>query len=534
MVDGGKASTFQIIVDNRNQASLQLADLIIDYPDGTRDPNNQTQALTHVRQSVGTIAAGQQVKSTASAIFYGQEGTQQTISVTLEYTLPGSNAIFQKQITANITIGSSPVSVNISAPSEAISDEPFGMDVTISNNSTGVIQNLVLQGQYPFGYSVSSSSPSAEVGGTLWRLGTLAQGASVTVHVQGSINGQDGDQRVFRFVAGTDADPTDTQVNTPFIIVPQTLTVRQPFISASIALNGQGGKTVPISGAQQVSGTITYQNNLTVPITDAQIVLTLVSPILDPNSVSSASGFYQSSNSTITWSKDQEPALASIAPGAQGTLQFMFSTLPPGQGGVAYINPVVDLNVSASGVRQGESGVPETVSSAASMEADVASALVITAQAFHFSGPFPNTGPMPPVAEQTTTYSVVWTVTNSSNSIANATVSASLPTYVEFVAAQPGSNITYDSGSRTVTWNIGDLNPGVGYNLPSQSAAFQVSFLPSIDQVTQSPALTSDTRLTGQDRFAQVPINMSVSGPTISLTESGGYQSEMGMVAPKQ
>src|SRR6185295_12329727 len=45
LVDSGKEQTFQIIITNRNPSALTLADLIIDYPDGTRDPKDPTKAL---------------------------------------------------------------------------------------------------------------------------------------------------------------------------------------------------------------------------------------------------------------------------------------------------------------------------------------------------------------------------------------------------------------------------------------------------------------------------------------------------------
>src|SRR6185369_12963552 len=73
LIDGGKAATFEVLATNRNQSDLILVDMIIDYPDGTREADDPSKALTHERQSLGTIKAGQQIKKTISGIFYGQE-----------------------------------------------------------------------------------------------------------------------------------------------------------------------------------------------------------------------------------------------------------------------------------------------------------------------------------------------------------------------------------------------------------------------------------------------------------------------------
>src|SRR3989339_143849 len=61
VIDGGKPTTIQVLIVNRNNANLKLADLIINYPDGTRNATNANQSLIHERQSIGSISAGQTV-----------------------------------------------------------------------------------------------------------------------------------------------------------------------------------------------------------------------------------------------------------------------------------------------------------------------------------------------------------------------------------------------------------------------------------------------------------------------------------------
>ncbi len=518
LVDSGKEASFDVIIGNRNPAPLQLVDLIIDYPSGTRDAQNNV--LAHVRQSIGTIASGEQLKRTASAVFYGQEGTQQKITATLEYSVVGSNAIFQKTADVSFAIGSSPISITVNAPTEAISGQTFPIDVVVQSNLTTTLQGVAIQGQYPFGYTVESSTPLAEAGNTLWRLGTLAPGASRTLHLTGSVDGQDGDSKVFRFIAGTGIASTDTTIALPILVVPYTTIVRQPFITAILTVDSQTGKTVSAQPGEPVTGTITWKNNLPDSVSDVSIVLSLTGPIVDKSTVTSANGFYQSSDSTLTWSKDQEQNFAQIAPGETGTLSFSFSPLVPGASGVVYMNPTAELGLTIKGTRQSETNVPEQVSSAASTEVQFASAVSVDAKAVHFSGPFVNSGPMPPVAEQPTTYSVVWTVKNSSNAVANTTVSTVLPPYVNFVTTTAGNGISYDASSRTVTWNIGNFGAGVGYSSQAQSSSFQLSLSPSSSQIGNSVTLTGLTTLSGEDRFAQVQVQASANVLTTDLSSS--------------
>lgn len=533
LIDGGTPANLQFIITNRNPAELQLADLVIDYPEGTRDPNDPQKALSHERISVGTIQAGRQIKLTSSAVFYGSEGAAQTIKASLEYSVAGSNAVFVKNGEAVVTIGSSPVSVRVEAPTEAIAGEPFNLTVTVQSNAAEPVQDVLVQAQYPFGYTVRSAVPKADAGGGLWRLGTMAPGATQVINITGSIDGQDGDERVFRFLAGTNKDQTAGKIEVPFLSVPVTLTVQRPFITGAISVDGKSGAKISAAAGKPLQGSVTWQNNLSESVSDVQIKLKFSGPVLDRSSVQSGNGFYQSIDSTITWTSAQDPSLAAVPPGGRGTLQFSFGTLPPGAGGVVYTNPTVDLTLSVGAVRLGQGNVPEQVTSAASTQVTLASAAVLGAQALHFTGPFTNPGPMPPRAEVSTSYTILWTVKNSSNTLANTSVSAVLPPYVSFAAAQAGSGITYDAGSRTVRWDLGDLKAGVGYSTAARTGAFQVTFTPSASQAGFSPTLTGTAALQGTDRFAQVAVSATAEAPTIKLNEAG-FAPGMDIVAPKQ
>jgi hypothetical protein len=506
LVDGGKEADLQILINNKNPAPLQLADLVIDYPDGSRDPANPTQSLLHQRISLGTIGAASQVKQTAAVILYGAEGTQETVRATIEYSLQGSNAVFTQSGEVTVTIGSAPVSVSVNTPSEAIAGQSFGIDVAVRSNATTPVDNVVVQAQLPFGYSMSSSQPAARAG-SLWQLGTLDPGETQTIHLTGSIDGQDGDQRVFKFLVGQDSDPTDTTIKVPFLTMPATVTVTRPFVSSSLTINGQSGATVAVGAGGTVQGTVNLQNNLSTSLQNVQVTLKLNGPMIDVNSINAGTGFYQSSTNSIVWTPDQVPTLAQMAANGTSQLTFSFNTLPPGQGGVIYTNPTATLALSITGQNPGDgSGAPQAVTTAANTQITFASQVSLAATTQYISGP------KPPVVDAATAYGVQWSVKNVSNTVGDASVSSVLPPYVTFISGQSG--VAYDAGSRTVTWTIGDLKPGIGYSSAALSTSFEVSLTPSSSQIGTAPALTGTGLLTGTDRFASVTVNASAPAPT--------------------
>lgn len=507
LVDGGKEATIQVIIRNRNTSDLLLADLVIDYPEGTRDPKNPTEDLSSQRISLGTLKSGSQTKQNISALFYGEEGSQQKVRAVVEYQVANSNAIFTKEGEVAFTLGSSPVSVSISAPQAVTSGEPFDMTVTVQSNASAPIENVVIQAQYPFGFALQSATPRSSNGNALWRLGTMLPGITHTITLRGSLDGQDGDERIFRFLAGSDSDETNTTIPVPFLTVPASLTVQRPLLAGTLTVDGQTGKNISSAAGKLLQGTVTWQNNLTESISDVEVSLTITGPMLDKQTVTPGTGFYQSGNSTIVWTKAQDPSLASISPGSKGDLQFSFATALPGSGGVVYTNPTVTLSLQVKGVRQGAQ-TGQQVTSSASSAITLASAVALSAQSTYLSGA------RPPRVETPSVYSVLWSVRNSSNTLANGIVSTVLPPYASFVASQSGSGVSYDAASRTVRWAIGDVKAGVGYSEGARTAAFQISITPSATQISSAPALTGSAVFTAQDRFAQVQVTATAAAPT--------------------
>jgi len=517
LVDSGKTATVQFIIDNKNKTPLQAMDIVIDYPDGTRDASDPTQSFTHDRISVGDLAPGAQIQKTSAAVFFGAEGSQQAVHATVEYQIAGSNAVFTKQADAMLVIGSAPISLAVNAPTEAIAGQTFDTTITVTANATNPIPDVAVEAQYPFGFTVQSTDPAAQAGNTMWRLGTLKPGEARTIHIVGALSGEEGDIRVFHLISGSESDQTNIHVSVPVISEPYTLTVRRPFVSGMLSINNKSGTTFSAPPGTSVQGSIDWKNNLTTTISNMQLTLTLTGAV-DPASVQASGGFYDSAKHQITWDTQGNASFASVAPGASGSLQFSFA--PPAASAQTFRNPRADLVLGVRATRSGTAGsVPETVASAATASVQFSSSATLSAHSLHSSGPLRNSGPVPPQVGQDTTYSIVWSVSNSSNSLANAAVSATLPPNVKFVSG--GSEVDYNDSSRTVTWTLGDVSAGAGYGSSARTTTFQVMITPSATQVGSAAPLVGAAHLTASDRYAQTPVSADAPAATTLTADSG-------------
>jgi uncharacterized repeat protein (TIGR01451 family) len=515
-IAGGDTVPLSIAVTNRNSIAIDNAIVEINFPSGTRSADGELSAYPRYTEDLGRLASGETITRSIKAVVFGSAGQALLLPISFSYRTAGSNSVFVKKSSYSLAISSTPLSVSVETLSETVSGKPLTFTLTVRSNATVPLNNVVLSAILPFGFSVTSSSiPMSE---SNFLLGLLSPGASKKIMLTGNLTGQGGEQRVFHFTVGTSKSANDQALAVTYMTQDATVTITTPFIFTTLALNGETRADIAIAPGSYQNATISYVNTLPTSITNATAAVTLSGSAVDYSSIQTSSGFYRSTDRTIIFSRDTDPSLAILAPGASGVGSFTFSTLPANAIGTT---PSVTFTVSVSGTRVGQTNVPEEISASFVKTVKVATTVVLSASSLHFSGPFGAIGPIPPRVGQVTTYTIVWNVRNGSSSIADAIVSAVLPSYVSYNGVSTGTgSFSYDSSSRTVLWKIGDIAQGRNIQ-----GAFQISLTPSSSQTGSTPSLTSAPTFSGHDRFAGVQINASAEPSTTDTKEDPGYVS---------
>jgi hypothetical protein len=459
-------------------------------------------------------------------VFFGEEGESKDIKVSLEYRVSDSNAIFTKSETRTVRLSSAPVAVSISAPEEVSSGEDITFLVTIAANASQAVQHLMLAADYPFGFVVSGADPKPTNGNNSWNLGDLKPGATRVLKINGQFSGSEGEERAVRFSVGSPDRADNRKIGVVFLSKTFTVKMAKPFIGADLVLGGSRDPEYITSAGSPVRADIVFTNNLDTKVTNVSIQAKLNGAIFDRKSVSVASGFFRSLDNTVIWDQTTENDLAELQPGAGGTLSFSFNTLPEA---VGTRSPSMNIEVTVTGSRITPTATTEQVKITTSKVVKIASELELSVKALYSTGPFQNSGPMPPKAEQETTYTIVLSLTNSSNDLSNVEVNTSIPIYVGWLnrISPEGENIRYNPVGGGVTWNVGDLRAGEG----PREAAFQISFLPSLSQVGQYPTILNEVSASGYDSFSGVTINAPGSARVdISLPSDPVYANHAGPV----
>jgi hypothetical protein len=520
-IRAGDSVPLTIVVTNRNSVPMQLTDLVIEFPSGTRSEADVSVALPRIRETLGDIAPGESVNKTVSSRIFGTAGTDATVHISVEYRVPSSNAIFHSETSYTAPISESPAAITVQGLAEAVSGQSTTLTITVASNVTSVLSHMILVAGYPPGFSFTSSSPAPLPGSAAWNLGDIEPGGKRTVTVTGVLIGDDGDSRVVHFTAGAASTANPATVSAPLATSDMTFAIAKPFVSASLTLDGDAGATHVVRRGHAVRADVAWQNNLPTRVQDLDIEVKLNGAILDRTSVQPDKGFFRSADNTVIFSSGYDPSFADVAPGASGVASFIFNSLPLGSG--VFKNPQMDLTVTVTARRLSDTNVPETITSSASASAAVATDISLQS-VLSRAGAFTNTGPIPPKADQESTYTVTWVVSNTSNAVANTSVSAVLPSYVRYTGlATLGEDVSYNAVGGIVTWKIGDLAEGAG-----RSVSFQIGITPSVSQVNQSPTLVSDQRISALDRFT----GTTIESTAVSLTTQSGSTFQLGNVVP--
>ncbi len=517
---GGEELTLQIEITNRNNASLELANMLVSYPSGASD--SVTDAVRLPRDTIGTIKAGESIIRNIKVKLFGEENSIRDVSVSLEYHPEGSNAILTRDQKFPVTISSAPLSLFVDAPENATKEQNFSFNIkAVLNTSLPEKKPTILQVSYPSNFIFSSAIPEPTFGNSVWSLSSLSVTNPVSVVINGRFVGEEGDEQIFHAYAGATTENDQSSVNVVYNSLLHKVLIEKPFLEAKILVNGQDAPSYNVSSGGNISAEVSWVNNLSTRITDAKIIVGLSGNALDLTSIDAGEGFYDSANNQIVWDKNMISELESIEPGQDGSVFFKFKSTSLIGLNNQIKDPQINLDVSIKGRQPNLGSTFSDVNNFSKKTIKILSNFQIATSALYQGGS------MPPKAEKETKYVVTWTLSNTSNTITGAQAKSLLPIYVDWGESLTGGSekVSYNDVTREVTWNIGTVQSNTGFS-SNREASFVIILKPSKSQVGSVPQLMKEISLSGMDSFTGISINNKASSITTFLPNDPNYKSE--------
>ncbi len=514
--------SFDVHLQNGNNADLTKSTIIINYPEGTREIGEGDRPLVTERVDIGTLGKGQVAQQTFTARLFGEENSTKQIRITYEYQVGGSDVIFSKDQTFDVGLRLAPIVLSVVGLNEVNNNQEITLVARVLSNSNNTLQNVVLNVTYPFGFTYAESSEEVESGtrGEFY-IGELLPNGSKEIIIKGNISGQSEEDKVFKFTVGTSNSASDNRVSIPLVSFFQEMVVRGDFLATSISFNENAGS---IRAEESFRGVISWKNTLGVPLNDADFSLSVSGNLLDEENVIIEKGFYDSNTQIASWNKNTDPLFATLSPGSQGQLRFSVPINKYADAIARSItNPSVNLTLNISARRLTDNNVTETIRSSFSKRIPILTSVLVDSKSLYSTGPLKNIGPIPPKAQQKTTYTATIALSNSINNISGGEVIAILPvhtTYEEEFSPQ-SDKVSWNPNTRQLRWEVGTLRARTGYGSVPRTLSFKVGLSPSQTQIGTSPNLVENIIFTGKDDFAGVTLRATSPNITTAAKDPG-------------
>lgn len=508
-IGGGEAIPLQVGITNDNNVPIESATLIVEYPKGTRSVSDNGKDLFIERLSLDTVNSGETLNIPLRALVFGEENDEKDIKVSIEYRVKGSNALFFKEADPlRFKISSSPIVLNVANTVKISSGQETSITLTVSSNSPTPLSEILVKADYPNGFDFTNSEPSPDYAQNMWLIKNLEPESSQTITLNGTMVGNETDEYAINLSVGVPSERNSQELASVFVTDRIDFEIEHPFIDIAMTIAGQKSDEVAIEPGEQASVVVEVSNALEETLYDTAITVELSGNALSEIDVNSQNGFYNSLNNTITWDVGNYDSLEEITPGNKERVSF---TIEPASG--VNRTPQIDIKVKVESRRVSESRVAEKLEGTANAVVKVISVPVLSSGIGFNNSVFTDTGSIPPVAEEPTTYTLSMMLNNGSNDVTDAEVTASLPPYVTWLGESSGSgNIDFNSVNRVLSWNPGKLEASA-----SAFVSFQVRFLPSQSQIGTTPTLLGEQRLKATDRFTGTVVRNTSPALTTEL-----------------
>lgn len=532
-VRAGEDTVLDISITNNNNTTLEIADLVLEYPQGTRSAVDKITALPHDRIAFGDIKPHETIRKTVKSVLFGEESSTAHIGMTLEYRVPKSLSVFTKDDSYDVMVGSSPLTLSVVALKEVNSNQDYEVTLNLVSNSTETVKNVLLNGEFPFGFEPTIIDPAPLPKSSIWNLGDIEANGKRVIKIKGKMYGDHNDVRYFKFNVGTIDEKDNTKISGTIASVTSNVSVKEPFIGVALSFDQTKDKnaTYVAKSDSIVVGVVNFTNNLDVPIYDVSIEAKMNGEIVALNTLKPIDGFYDSNSGSIRWNKSYYKDLETVPAKKTDSVNYTFSTIGPENKNILKLNnPEFTADITVRAKRRLESGVPEEIVSTIRRTIKTQSDAHFTGEVTHSTGPIENEGEMQLQVGKKIEYTVTWAVTNTFNKLSSTKARAVLPDYVEWtgIVVGNGEKITYNKDSREIMWDIGEVSPQSNGQLGLRKVSFQISFVPSVSQVQDIPYLVSLANFITHDTFTNTniaedidPLNTELSTDPMFVYENG-------------
>lgn len=493
----GEEVTYQISYWNNTNQILQNAVLTVRYPQEAVIAGGKT--VQNV--DLGDIGVGGGRKIEVDLAFIGPDKSIQKLQAILSYKPQNTSSTFENEVVKEVAISGSALALDFKTPETVLQGVRSVYVIHYKNNTERVFKNVSIEASYPQNFNFVSSDKTPAKSNNVWNLGDLNPNEEGDITVLGILRNTESanfelaigileNDKFFKF------SRSSAQIN-----------LAAPPLQVDILINNQ--RDIAVNPRDFLQFKINYKNNAGIALSDIVLKAKLDGPMYDFSTLKT-NGFYSGADNTITWNAGNTAEFKSLEAGGFGEVEFQINVKP------RYVvrtfrdkNFLLSVLVTMETPTVPPSLAVKSLSASSDMALKVNTSAELKARGYYYDMSLKNSGPLPPKAGQTTTYTIHWQVTNYSNDIDKTVVKAVLPEGVGWLNKKAGAGaatLEYNDRTSELTWNIGKLPAGTGALLDPYEVIFQIALTPSVKNINTVMPVLNDSSLTAEDVFTGTSI----------------------------
>ncbi|MFA6422330.1 MAG: hypothetical protein WCV92_02955 [Candidatus Buchananbacteria bacterium] len=529
-ITSGIDEAYSIVISNKEKVDLYDVNISLTYPDGFVIGSSSPKSMGEKKNlwKISVLKSGEVQKIDFTGKLRSAINSTQTFKVDMDFKPANVNADYKQEAYLDALISSSDISVLIGGPDKILANQPVEYSIRISNKGNQDLSNVQIVASYPQGFSFASSDVAPDGGSNnVWTIskllavtsstGPTAKSASSTekvIKIKGSYSQvSDSGNQEFKVVASLSVNgdymPQDEKTYMTSVVKDQ--------LDLKIVVNGSA-ENQPINFNDSLAYTISLKNTGQEDIRDLTIKTNLDTQILDFGTLVDENGGARTGN-TLNWGPKQISKLAKLSPGEDVSINFQIKVK---DSSIITNNAVGKFSVESSAEVSGKKSTSTSAEFLAKTKVivnSISSDININAQARYYSDD--NTalgsGSVNPKVGETSSYNIVWSLSNNLHDISGIEVSAVLPKNVNWDNKQSHDtgDIIYNSKTRKITWTISSLPKSA----KGAEADFNVSITPNDNDLGKVLILIPQVNLAAKDVTTGMDITKSVKAITTSLDD---------------
>ena len=499
-IDSNVVTDIDFFYKNDNRAKLENAQIKVNFgdyfvPEKNQENFEQVSANRGVI-NIGKINSNEKEKVTLKGHFVGPINAVADVAGTLRYTPERTNTQYELQVRAATEIISSPVSVDMHGPQEVVSGNLLDMSIVINNTSKDTLSQLKVTLKSPQSFVMQTANPNVTSKNT-WLIDNIAPHSEQVINVRGILTAPAETVQIFQAEIGSQETESEYMEYAQGKYAPR---MRGLPVIMQQEIDNNDDEVVYAGDRLQYN--ITFTNNSNISLRDAVVSLQFDTEALDFSQLQLYDGGnYDAQNKKIVWKASDVPKLKVFKPKDNIKVRFnvpVLEKLP--------VNSKDDYHFLVTTVAVIDS--PDIPSELKENKIILSNALSVPVGAkIIFDGKAEyKEGAKPLKVGDKTAYSIALTIDNINNDLGDVVVKVPLPTYVNF---ESGEGISFNERTNEITWTIGNIEHGAGVTSENVQTVFDVSIVPSIDQIEEQPIIIKKQILTAVDKFTDKQIRQT-------------------------